>query len=300
MALLSRASVALVLSSAFVLAVACGGNDKKSAPPLAEGGEAGSVGAAGASTVGGNAGEGGSSEPTPSAGAAGVAEGGTAGVVEGAAGSAGSAGAAGDVGAAGSGDVACLPSGSVTNLSFDTEPTYSVCRGGLALLPFDADASDPTFSCCGTSNAAYDFPLLGYSNGDKGGEVVFLVPADAPLTEQAVAATCTGDAIATTAAIKVTDTAPPTVSSVTEQIATNDSVVQINGTHLGTVDRIRAIPIAAVDMDFPAYCTIDPESQSDDSVSCSFTYIPEGSYVISVFDANCGSVTTPMFHVTVN
>ena len=300
MALLPRASLALVLSSAFVLAVACSSTNKKTALPAGEGGEAGSSEAAGAPAVagGGSAGEGGSGEPAPAAGAAGeVSEGGAGGStsVESAAGAAGE----GTVGAAGSGDVACMPSGSVGGLGFDTEPTYSVCRGGLALLPFLATDADPQFSCCGTSNAAYDFPLLGLSDsqGDGKGQLEFLVPADAPLTEQAVSAACSDGPSSSTAKISVTDSAPPTVGSVSEQIVTTNDTLQINGSHLGTVDRIRAIPLDD-QASYAVRCNIDPETQSDDSVTCSFAFIPEGRYVISVFDAFCGAVSTPMFHVS--
>lgn len=302
MALLSRGSVALVLTSAFVLASACSSSNKKSAPPLAD---AGSAGEAGAPAAGGNAGEGGSGERPPVAGAAGESEGGAGGVagaesVGGAAGdigAAGEVGAAGEAGAAGSGALACVPQGSVSNFSFDTEPTYSVCRGGIGYLPFSSNGSDATFTCCGTSNAAYDFPLLGIEVGDGGGYMGFEVPADAPLTEQAVSATCTGDPITTTAGIKVTDTAPPFVGSVTEQISSNAATVQINGSHLSGVNTIGALSLDGAYQGL-ALCNIAPTSQTDATVTCSFGYLPAGQYAIIVMADSCGSITTPHFQVT--
>jgi len=248
--------------------------------------------AAGAPAVGGNAGEGGSVEPPPAAGAAGESEGGAGGV----AGAESVAGAAGD-GAAGSGEVACEAQGSVTALSFDTEPTYSVCRGGIGLLPFSSDGSDGTFTCCGTSNAAYDFTLYGLSDGDGGGLIGFAVPADAPLTEQAVSAECSGGPIATTAGILVTDTAPPVVSSVTEQISSSNGMVQVNGSHLTGVNQAAAVPL-----DDPAgslvFCNIDPAAVADDSFTCTFGFLSPGHYRLVVAADSCGAVATLPFQVT--
>ena len=277
--------LALVVTGGLFVGSGCGSSKPNKAVMLP-----GDAGAAGAADAGSDAG-----------GAAGVHEPGAAGEA-GAAGLGGAAGVTGDGGAAGStpnsaagaagaDGLACVPEGSVTGLEFDTEPTYSVCRGALALLPFTVQSSDQQYACCGTSNAAYDFALAGVSDNDGGGNFTFLVPADAPLTEQAVSVDCESGTVPSTVAIKVTDTAPPVATSVATPVNAGANIV-ITGSNLLAVDRVLLVPVDP-EQEQP-FCNITAAASTATSVTCKLSGgTAPGDYQVTVFDAFCGS-TAPL------
>jgi hypothetical protein len=273
--------IGLVLASACALSIASGcgsSNPKKAVQIPSDGGEAGATpdavgGAAGASEPGpGVAGEGGTIEP----------------------GAAGAAGAAGALPEATGGDpgippLECTPSGAVSGLQFDTEPTYSICRDSLALLQFSVTDSDQLYTCCGSTNAAYDVELAGLSNNDGGGNFTFVVPADAPLTEQSISADCGDGPVATSVAVKVTDTAPPLVTGTTTPEVVPNGTIVIQGSNLLGVDRVYVVPLDGGNDSF--YCNIDEQNSTATSVSCQVSGgASPGEYKISLFEAYCGSL----------
>ena len=281
MSLLSQRSglVALVLSTAFVLAVGCssGNNKKKVVYPADDGGAAGATapsenaaGASGTAEVGA-AGESGAAQGGAS-GEAGAAQGGEAGA---------------SAGAAGESSLSCTPSGSVTGITLSTEPIYKACRGAIVLASFNATASDASFTCCGISNTAssYELELSGVSNGDGGGDLALAVPLDAPIGAQTISAVCNETQPPSSIALEVTDVLVPAIQAVTAQITPAGNLT-ITGLNLGGVTYVGAVSTASkATFD----CAFSPTSATNTSVVCNFDgAIAPGSYNLVVYQQDCG------------
>ena len=264
--------VGLFLVCGLNLATACGSSDaKKTTTPE---GEAGEAGAAGASPEHGG-GAGGSE-----AGA--TSEGGAAGEV----GTAGQGGAAGEAsgGAAGAGELACEPTGSVTNLVLAKGAVYPACRDAIIHPAFELDASSDDFSCCGVSDtsAPYAVELLGLPNGAGGGRFALHVPADAPDGAQSLTVSCSSGVLGSKISYVVTGGTAPVLTSAKSSITASQTMV-VAGQNLATV-----IEVEAVAANGTTYlCNIDHEATTDTSLFCSFDAIPVAAYQLTM-RKDCG------------
>jgi hypothetical protein len=266
-------------------AVSCGSDDNKLRSEREDtAGEAGQAGApnAGASGSSGGSESGGGEAGTPSVPVAGA--GGEAGMPG------GNGGAAGEAPVA-----ACTPAGAVDGASFDSEPTYSVCRGARQYIDFTAAGSDPDFTCCGISSAAPPYPLQvsGVNTNADGGFFTFLVPEDAPLGSQFVTVNCSSGELSGAIALNVSDSAPPIVTAVPDQVPWGDPLV-ITGTNLAGVSvRLQGAG------DVPYECLADTEQSDDTTITCSFgDFVPAGAYSVLVARGDCGfAATAPSFEL---
>ena len=323
-------AVALVTGCAVLFAVGCGSSNKKKAGPgedsagaagspegTPRGGAPGSSGggapgvpeggspeggAAGASLEGGAAGA--AVVPGEAAGSAGQAEAGTGGAAGAVASSAAGAAGSGDTaGASGAGAPACLPTGSVTDLSVGLDGFLKVCRGARAVANFIATAPDPSFTCCGVANVpwhdtviSYDVTLQGLSNGDAGGGVQFVVPEVTPLGEQTITLTC-APGPSNTFGIEVMPTLPPVVTGADSSVFELDPV-HITGTNLLGVTEVTAVP---VDGNWSMTSCYVNGQNTDTSVTCNFDGVNPGRYYLYVGERDCGyALNAPILEVKIN
>lgn len=279
----------------FVLAAGCGSDDKKGAS-RADGGEAGAAASA-AGAEGGQA-HGGSSAGTagePSA-PGGAGEGGAPFVgTGGAGGGSPPLNEAGETSSGGFPAVDCAPEGVVAGLSYNSNKTFTVCRGGLARLELSVASSAQQFVCCGASSAGYDFEGRGVADNDGGGDLSYVVPENSPLGAQTLNTTCSSGDIATPISINVTLAAPPVVDTVTATVSTNGNLTVV-GSNLGGVDRMQLVPVDPTGEQY--YCNIDEQTATAESVTCKLTGgLAAGEYTVRVFAAYCGALNSPKFTV---
>lgn len=314
MTLLERSTalgLVLLCGTTFGLAGGCGSSDdKKAQTGAAEAGAAGAepTGSGGSSSDGGksgssggpnqaSAGKGGNATGGVDNGSGGeaTAEGGTGVIMHG--GVSGQGGAS-DVDAGGAPPLAeCNTEGSATNLDATSDAIYRICPGALVRVPFDVYDATDSFSCCGVAGAkpAFGVTLLGEYNHDGGGNLEFVVPANAPYGSYALELTCPTDPATQSLSLEVGNTAAPLVESVDGEI-TPDSDMRVNGLNLGTVTRVAAIRAS----DHRSYeCVFDPKTQQTaTSITCNFgNKIPKSVgndfFYIDVFTDGCGFAPNP-------
>jgi hypothetical protein len=288
--------LSLLVGSAVVLAAGCGSSDdKKKRHSQDEGGEGGEGGGA-ESSAGAHSGGAGGDQANGATGGVSPIEAGAGGQGGGPLTIGGAAGAEAMAGAPGGGapSFECTPAGDEVGVSLSNEAIYQLCRGSVALLPFDIQSSDQQFKCCGTSSANYGVELAGLSNNDGGGDFSFLVPDDAPLSQQGLSIACAGEPSADVVAIEVTDNAFPIVESVNTQI-NSAGTLTITGQNLLNVANVRAVPLDPTAQSY--FCNIRGENTAT-QITCDFGGgIAYGDYKLSVFDESCGATNTPTFNV---
>jgi len=285
----------LLVGSAALLGVGCSDDSgsKKRGGTAGEAGEAGeSVGGAGG--TGGAAGHGGTMAVAGEGGVRSEAG-------QGGAPSLGEAGAAGasvaEAGAAGAGPLgpgACVPTGNVSAVTLPGTP-ISVCRAARVESGFTASTGDPTFGCCGVSDTSqpYSVSLSGIS-GDGGGQLSFVVPADAPLGAQSVTVTCSSGQATNAFQVLVTDTPAPVVTGLESSLIFVGDTLVIQGSDLGQVTRVVAVPVGAGQA---TDCIVDSAASTADSISCVFNGAA-GDYTVVVEQPDCGfAVNTPALTV---
>jgi hypothetical protein len=287
----------LLVGCAAVLGVGCSddsGSKKRggTAGEAGEGGEAeggtggGASGSGGKSGSGGLpavAGEGGAPSEAGQGGAPTLAEAGAAGASE-----------AGAAGAGPLGPGSCMPSGNVAPVTLPGTP-ITVCRAARVESGFTASTGDPTFACCGVSDTTqpYGVSLSGVS-GDGGGQLSFVVPADAPLGAQAVTVTCSSGKATNPFQVLVTDTPAPVVTGLQSSLIFVGDTLVIQGSDLGQVTRVVLVPVGAGQT---SDCIVDSAASTVDSISCVFNGAA-GDYTVVVEQSDCGlAVNTPALTV---
>ena len=307
------AVLGLLVGSACLAAVGCSSDKNKQVRYVGEagaGGEAGAsvpaadagappeaTGATGGASAPSEAGQGGA--PEAAAGAAGEAgalsAAGTGGVVA----SGGSAGSSGAVASGGSGGAitACQPSGDAYSVALDTPvgDAPKACRGAVVTNGFTGTA-DKSFTCCGTADVGYSVGVTGRGNGDGGGQVALIVPADAPLGAQSVSLTCAPGPVKYSVDINVTATLAPVVTGVVY----NNGALTVSGVHLTGVTAVNAVLAGTLTFAGGSNCFINQSNLTDTSLSCAFDGISPGDYLVALEQADCGfAVNTPKFTVPV-
>jgi hypothetical protein len=302
---------ALFVTCGVLVAIGCS-DDSGSKKVRGVGGEAGEAGEpSGGTGAGGNGGSG----EVPIAGTGGglgeagqgPAQGGSAVVgaagapAEGGAPSSSEGGAAGDTSTAGTGPLACVSSGSVTNLSIPEQEQLTVCRGALVTANFNADSTDATFQCCaslGLGTNSSSIVVGGLGNGDGGGQLAFTVPDDAVSGAQSASVTCSGSAAPASLDLDISDASLPVVTGLENSTVDSNSDLVIDGTNLSGVTSVTAVP--TTDATSTVACQINPDSSNDSVVTCNFGgEIPSNAdYYLVISASNCGdAVVQPTFSV---
>jgi hypothetical protein len=285
----------LFVGCAAVSFVGCSSDDskKRAGIPVGEGGEAGEHAAGGTAGTGGKGGTGGA-VTTPEGGEGGTptvgGEAGQGGAPVGGGAGAPEAGApaGGESGATGAGPLACTPTGDTSPVTLPTEFSLTACRGAQVSVGFTASNGDPTFTCCGLSNAATPYSVtLSGTTGDGGGKISFVVPDDAPFGDQNITATCSSGDVTNSIGLSVSEDTLPVVTDLANSTMYSSDTLVIDGSHLDQVSRVRAVSVD--DSSYERECAIDGPDSTADSISCSFDGVAAGDYYILVEQDNCGS-----------
>jgi len=286
----------LLLGCAALFGVGCSddSSSKKRGDTAGEAGEAGEPAGGAGGTGGGASGHGGMPAVAGEGGTPSEAGQGGAPILT----EAGAAGASvSEAGAAGAGPLgpgSCMPSGDTSPLTLPGT-AISVCRAARVESGFTASTGDPTFGCCGLSDTTqpYSVSLSGVS-GDGGGQLSFVVPADAPLGAQSITVTCSSGAATDPFKVLVTDTPAPVVTGLELSMIFEGDTLVIQGSNLGQVTRVVAVPVGAGQT---TDCIVDSGASTADSISCAFNG-PAGDYTVLVEQSDCGfAVNTPALTV---
>jgi hypothetical protein len=286
----------LLVGSAALLGVGCSDDSgsKKRGGTSGEAGEAGEPAVGGGNGGGGAgghggmpavAGEGGTPSEAGQGGAPTLAEAGAAGA---------SIAEAGAAGAGPLGPDSCTPSGNVGPVTLPGTP-ITVCRAARVESGFTSNSGDPSFGCCGVSDTSrpYGVAVSGISS-DGGGQLSFVVPADAPLGAQSVKVTCSSGQATNSFQVVVTDTPAPVVTGLDSSFIFGGDTLVINGSNLGQVSRVVAVPVGAGQA---ADCAVDSAASTASSISCVLDAL-DGDYTVVVEQSDCGfAVNTPVVTV---
>lgn len=289
-----RSLSVLVLSSAAVVAFACGTDDDKVVIPSEEAGAGGAAEAGAPSNAGSN-----SVAGAPSDAGAGPWAGGAAG--EGGVGGAGVpalGGAGGEPASGGAPPVTeCVPEGSVTALTVTSDAIYQGCRDGVVRAAFDAEDASESFQCCGAAGGSPGLavPLIGAYDFDGGGQLSFRVPVDAAPGSYALDLSCPTAPGRHVISVQINEGTAPFIKSVNGELVPGQ-VMLIQGERLTQVDAVRGIRAS----DGQTWeCTIDVEKTTDTDLFCFFPdNIPVSNdaqdlYFIDVVDDSCGAAPNP-------